>query len=527
MTSPLPRLSAEHDRPLGGAAPDRPVRAIQFGTGALLRGLVDDALDRANRDGTWDGRVVVVSQTGSGRGAAFNEQDGRFTLRVRGVEGGRTVDETRVVASVVWALSAQDEWAAVLALARDPAIDVIVSNTTEVGLTWDDQDDAEASPPASFPAKLAAVLRERHQAGHGPVVVLPTELVEGNGGVLRDLVLRWVERAGWDGGVAGFVEECAFCDTLVDRIVTGTPPDLDAAEREVGWRDPLMTETEPYRLWAIEPLAGTSPDALRQRLPFAEPAPAEAGGDPAAGAGIVVAPSVEPFRLRKVRLLNAAHTLLVPVGLGCGLDTVRQSVEDDRVGSYVRRLLFDELVPAVAADLEASGEDPATAEPFARAVLDRFANPFIRHELRSITLQQTMKLGVRAVPSVLALDRLAGGGREAGFDAVALGFAAFLLLHRLADGIPPGDSALAFATTDLLQDDQAEAVRARWRDQPDAAGAVAHAVLADADLWGSDLTRLPETGGAFAQEVARLAARALDDGLPATLDALLAGRPAP
>ena len=526
MSSSLPRLSAEHDRQSGGAAPARPVRAIQFGTGALLRGLVDDALDRAGRGGAWDGRVVVVSQTGSGRGAAFNEQDGRFTLRVRGVEHGRTVDETRVVASVVWALSAQDEWAAVLALARDPAIDLVVSNTTEVGLTWDDVDDAQASPPASFPAKLAAVLRERYRAGLDPVVVLPTELVEGNGGVLRDLVLRWVERAGWDEGVADYVRACAFCDTLVDRIVTGTPPDLDAAEHEVGWRDPLMTETEPYRLWAIEPPAGTSPDALRQRLGFA-------GGDPASGAGIVVAPSVEPFRLRKVRLLNAAHTLLVPVGLGCGLETVRQSVEDDRVGAYVRRLLLGELVPAVAADLEASGEDPATAEPFARAVLDRFANPFIRHELRSITLQQTMKLGVRAVPSVLALDRLAGDGGEAGFDAVALGFAAFLLLHRLADGIPPGDSALAFATTDLLQDDQAEAVRARWRDQPDAAMDVAHAVLADADLWGSDLTELPHTGGAFAQEVARLAARALDDGLPATLDSLsrlggtlLADRPA-
>jgi tagaturonate reductase len=506
MTDDLPRLSAA--LVAREALPERPVRAVQFGTGALLRGLVDDALDRANRAGDWDGRVVVVSQTGSGRGAAFNDQDGLFTLRVRGIEDGQTVGDTRVVASVARALSAQDDWGAVLALARDPAVGLVVSNTTEAGLAWDDGDDPEAGPPASFPAKLAAWLRARHEAGGGGVTVLPTELVEGNGAVLRGLVLRWGGR--WGDDFERFVrEDCAFCTTLVDRIVTGTPPDLGAAEVEVGWRDPLLTDTEPYRLWAIEAPSGTSADALRQRLGFAT-------DDPAAGAGVVVAPSVEPFRLRKVRLLNAAHTLLVPVGLGCGVETVRRSVEDDRVGAFVRRLLFDELVPAVAADLEAAGEDPATAGPFARAVLDRFANPFIRHELRAITLQQTTKLAVRVLPSVLALDRT---GRAP--DATALGVAAFLLLHRQAEGIG-SDSPLAFATTRLLQDDRAEAVRRRWRDRPDAAEAVALDVLADTELWDRDLTELPETGPAFGREVARLTARALDDGLPQVLAAHLA-----
>lgn len=503
----LPRLSADLLRD-GAAPPERPVRAVQFGTGALLRGLVDDALDRANRAGRWDGRVVAVSQTGSGRAAAFGEQGGLFTLRERGVEDGRTVDEVRVVASVARALSAQSEWGAVLDLARSPDVDLVVSNTTEVGLTWDDGDDPGAAPPRSFPAKLAAWLRARQDAGLGGVVVLPTELVEGNGAVLRDLVVRWGDRAGWD-GFAGYVADCLFCDTLVDRIVTGTPEDLGATEAEVGWRDPLLTDTEPYRLWAVERPEGTAAGALRDRLGFAP-------DDPAGGAGIVVTPSVEPFRLRKVRLLNAAHTLLVPVGLGCGIETVQGAVEDDRVGAYVRRLLFNELVPAVAADLGATGGDPATAEPFARSVLDRFQNPFLRHELRSITLQQTMKLGVRAVPSVVALDR---AGRVP--EAVALGVAALLLLLRQAEGIG-SDSPLAFATTDLLQDDRAGAVRRRWRDRPDAAEAVARGTLADADLWGRDLTDLPETGPAFAQAVARLTARALDDGLPAVLDAHLA-----
>ncbi|MEM6326619.1 MAG: tagaturonate reductase [Bacteroidota bacterium] len=514
-TDSLPRLSADLLRSRGEAIHEPPVRAVQFGTGALLRGLVDDALDRSAREGLWRGRAVVVSQTGSGRGAAFNEQDGLFTLRERGREEGKTVDETRVIGSVARALSARDEWDAVLDLARDPAVDLVISNTTEVGLTWNDEDDAEAEPPASFPAKLAAWLHARWSrlGTEAEAVVLPTELVESNGAVLRDLVLRWAERAGWGDLFAEWIDtHVTFCDTLVDRIVTGTPPDLTEAEQAVGHRDPLMTDTEPYRLWAIEPPEGTSVEDLRQRLPFAS-------GDPSAGAGIVIAPSVEPFRLRKVRLLNAAHTLLVPVGLGCGLETVRAAVEDARVGAFLNRLLFGELVPAVAADLETIGADPASAEPFARAVHDRFANPFIRHELRSITLQQTMKLGVRAVPSVLALDRL---GRVP--DAIALGFAAFLLLHRQADGIPP-DGALRFATADVLTDDRAESIRIRWRERPDAAFAIALEVLSDADLWGHDLTDLPGTGPAFASEVARITARALDDGLPMVLDAHLALAP--
>ncbi|MEM1057050.1 MAG: tagaturonate reductase [Bacteroidota bacterium] len=519
--SDFPRLNRQRlrgvDREVYDSLP-RPVQVLQFGTGALLRGLVDDALDRAAREGLWRGNAIVVSQTGSGRGAAFNDQDGLFTLRERGMEDGEAVERVRIITTVERAISAQDEWEAVLDLADDA--DVIVSNTTEVGLTWDDDDDPTAYPPRSFPAKLAALLHKRATAfsafGREPgweTVVLPTELVEGNGTLLRDLVLRWGERAGWGDLFAGWIDtHVTFCDTLVDRIVTGTPPDLGAAEREVGHRDPLLTDTEPYRLWAIEPPEGTTPEALRERLPFAN-------GDPASGAGIVVAPSVEPFRLRKVRLLNAAHTLLVPVALGCGLETVGEATEDARVGAFLDRLLFGELVPAVAADLEVSGADPDSAEPFARAVRDRFANPFIRHELRSITLQQTMKLGVRAVPSVLALDRL-----DRVPDAVALGFAAFLLLHRQADGIPP-DGALRFATADVLADDRAETIRGLWRERPDAAFVIANEVLANTDLWGYDLTDLPKTGPAFASEVARLTARALDDGLPMVLNAHLSLSP--
>ena len=510
--APLPRLGRQRLREIDAGAHaglPRPVRVLQFGTGALLRGLVDDVLDRAARAGRWNGSAVVVSQTGSGRGVAFNEQDGLFTLRERGVEGGEAVERVRVITSVERALSAEDEWAAVLDVARDE-MEVVVSNTTEIGLTWDDGDSVETAPPRSFPAKLAACLYERGaqaQFGHEPgfgVVVLPTELVEDNGAVLRDLVLRWGRRAGWGEAWARWVrEECLFCTTLVDRIVTGTPPDLDAAERAVGHHDPLLTDAEPYRLWAIQPPAGTSPDVLRRRLPFAD-------GDPTEGAGVVVVPSVEPFRLRKVRLLNAAHTLLVPVALGCGLQTVRQSVESDLVGAYLRLLLDADLVPAAERELAATGADPATARPFAHAVLDRFANPAVEHDLVGIALHQTAKLRARVAP---ALDHMEAP------EAVALGVAAYLLLQKAAAGLD-GRHFSGLDLDALPPDDEAEAVREAWRQSGGAAGLVRR-VLSDASLWGAS-----RGAGAFADAVTRHLERAQAEGVPAAVRALLHETPA-
>jgi tagaturonate reductase len=468
---------------------DLPERVVQFGTGAFLRGFVEYFIDQANRRGLSAGRIVMVGSTGSGRDHVLGAQDGLYTLSVQGVDRGAPVQEHRVIGAVSRALSARDQWEEVLAVARDPQVELVFSNTTEVGITLDEGDEPTLSPPRSFPGKLTRFLYERARAfdfdpARG-VVVLPCELIEDNGSRLREIVLALAER--WELGAdfTAWVERAVpFCDTLVDRIVPGTPAPaaLGEAQAALGYRDGLLTTCEVYRLFAIEGDA-----ALRERLRFAE-------ADP----GIVVTPDVAPYRERKVRLLNGAHTITVPTALLSGCETVLEAVRHPLVGPFLRRVMLEEIVP----HLEAPG-----AEEFAHAVLDRFANPFIRHALLDISLQQTMKMRVRVVPSLVRYAERTGRAPT----SLAFGFAAYLLHVRGDEG-------------ERRADDRGERVRRAWAARGDDTEALVRAVCADETLWGADLTRLP----GLVEAVAAALARMEREGVPAALEAHLAalGTPA-
>jgi tagaturonate reductase len=473
-----------------------PERAVQFGTGALLRGLVDDFIDAANRRGAFNGRVVAIGSTGSGRDRAINHQDGLYTLCVQGVRDGEPVQERRIVASVSRALSAQDEWDEVLACARSPELAVVFSNTTEIGIALDEGDRPDLSPPRSFPGKLTRFLHERARAfdfdtSRG-VVVLPCELIEENGARLRSIVLALAERWGYGPAFARWIEDAVpFCNTLVDRIVPGSPPPDVEEElaRSLGYDDAMLTMSEVYRLFAIE-----GDDALRERLGFASEE-----------AGVVVTSDVGPLRERKVRLLNGAHTITVCLALLAGCESVRDAMTHPRVGPFLRRTLLDEIVPTV---------DAEGAEAFARAVLDRFANPFVRHALIDITLQGTMKMRVRIVPTIRRhVERFGHAPRS-----LAFGFAAFLLYMR-------GDAhdARRAAGLPVPADGQADAVRAHWAGvdaaSPGQLAGFARRVCADVALWGEDLARVPGFADAVAEDLMRLHA----DGVERALDAHLAG----
>jgi tagaturonate reductase len=442
-----------------------PERAVQFGTGAFLRGFVEPFLDEANRAGRFNGRVVMVGSTGSGRDRVLADQDGLYTLSVQGIDGGSEVHERRVIGCVSRALSARDEWDAVLAVARDPNVELVFSNTTEVGIVLDEDDRPDLAPPRSFPGKLTRFLLERATAfGFDPargLVALPCELIDDNGSRLREIVLALAARWGLDPRFAEWIRAAVpFANTLVDRIVPGTPgpADLAGAEAELGYRDGLLTVAEAYRLFVIQ-----GNDALRARLPFAHLP------------GVVVTDDAAPYRERKVRMLNGAHTVTAPAAILCGCETVLDAVRHPLLGPFLHRAMLDEIVPTL---------DAAGSERYAHDVLDRFANPYVRHALVDITLQQTMKMRVRVVPSIAGYAKRNGRVPE----SLAFGFAAYLRFVWEGRG---------------LADDQAERVRAHRARHPGDPEAAA-AVCADAELWGADLSRIPGFTAAVAGTLVRM-----------------------
>jgi tagaturonate reductase len=467
-----------------------PEKVVQFGTGAFLRGFVDFFIDAANRRGQFSGRVVAIGSTGSGRDVAFNTQDGLYTLIVEGREGSATIRERRIVASVSRALSATRDWRAVLSLAREPALELVFSNTTEVGITVVDGDVLDAAPPPSFPGKVARFLLERGRAfdyaAEAGVIVLPCELIERNGDRLRELVLSLASRWGVEAAFAEWIQRAVpFCNTLVDRIVPGKPDDQQrkALEQSAPYRDDLATVAEPYRLFAIE-----APTSVRAKLTFA-----------AADPGIILTDDVTPYRERKVRILNGGHTLIAPLGLLVGCETVRQAVEHQLLGPYLRNLLFDEIVPSLTVP---------NGRAFAREVIDRFGNPFLRHALVDITLQQTAKMRVRVVPSIVRAAERSGAVPA----ALAFGFAAYLLfIRRSMQGLTAG------------VDSDGERVRAIWSgfsgDTDAAFHRVAFDACADDALWHTNLCRVSGFVDLVAAELVRMnrlgVAAALDEHLTA------------
>ena len=466
-----------------------PEKVIQFGSGRFLRAFADYFVDEANRKGLFGGRVLVVQSTGRSRAAALEAQGGLFTLWVRGA----CEEKERVIASISRALVANDDWPKILQCARSAALEVVLSNTTEVGLVLDQADELRA--PRSFPGKLTAFLYERARhfdySPEGGLIVLPCELVASNGEALCRLVLSMARQWRLE---ERFLEWTAnantFCNTLVDRIVPGFPLEEEhaALEARLGYRDAMLTVTEPYRLWAIEGDA-----SLREQLGFSS-------ADP----GIVITQDIEPYRLRKVRILNGGHTLSVPLGFLMGNHTVRDNMTHPLTGKYIEDLLREEIGPTLAVE-------PATIPPYIDDVLNRWRNPHLHHQLIDITLHSTSKLRHRVIPSLVAYY---AAPKNAVPHRIALGFAAYLLFMRGVaeeDGVIYGECGGARYP---IRDTQAAYLRNLWppSDSADIDGFVAH-IGADESLWGADLTQLP----GFTDAVGHYLQAMMRDGVAAAL----------
>jgi len=396
----LPSLSRTHWPDVAYRRQELPERVLQFGTGMLLRALCAASIDAANRAGAFNGRIVVVQSTPQGNARAINAQDGLFTLVERGLQHGAPVERTRLIGSISRALVADAEWDAVCEVATRPELQVIVSNVTEAGFRLE----------ADFPARLTDVLRARFERlpDSPPLFVIPTELVPDNGPHLAAMVDEVAQGGGRsDEFRAWRSARVRFCSSLVDRITTGAPPpDQRAAlETSLGYADALLTVTEPYSFWAIE----ADPRALRAAFPI--------DVNPES---VVFAPDIGFYEERKLRLLNATHTAMAPLALLAGVRTVREAVEHPRLGAFLRRLLFDEIIPAVDLPRDA-------AEAFARSVVERFRNPWLDHEWRVILTNQETKMRIRVVPLIVAL----ANRRARGPESLALACAAHLALLRV------------------------------------------------------------------------------------------------
>ncbi len=453
-----------------------PEKVLQFGTGVLLRGLPDYFIDKANRKGIFNGRIVVVKSTSQGDSSSFDKQDGLYTLCVRGLENGQKVEENLINASISRVLSAAEEWEQVLECAHNRQMQVIISNTTEVGIQLVN-DDVRHHPPKSFPGKLLAFLYERFKAfngsAHSGMVIVPTELIPDNGKKLESIVLELAHLNSLEEEFIEWIENHnCFCNSLVDRIVPGKPDEelQSSIESSLGYSDSLLTMSELYRLWAIE---GT--EQVKNILSFAQ-----------VEEGMVIEPNIDIYRELKLRLLNGTHTLSCGLAFLAGCETVKQAMDDDAVSSFIADLMQNELAPSIPYDVSLP-----VAQNFGKKVLDRFRNPHIKHLWINITMQYSSKMKLRCIPILIKHYQQS----ETVPELFALGFAGFLYFMKAVNKKEGRYYGELNGEPYLVQDEQAEVFYKRWAGLTTVA--LVKEVLSDAAFWGEDLYVLP----GFAQAV--------------------------
>ena len=444
-----------------------PEKVLQFGTGVLLRGLCDYYIDKANRQGIFKGRVVLVKSTDRPGADAFTEQDGLFTHCIKGIDNGKAIEETVVNASISRTLTAATEWNAILELAQSADMQVIISNTTEVGIQYVANDPISGGSPKSFPAKLLAFLVARFDHFKGSaesgMVIVPTELIINNGDALKDIILKLAADHQLPAAFITWLNtHNHFCNSLVDRIVPGAPDAQTNAAicADLGYTDKNLIISEVYSLWAIQ---GGS--RVKDVLSFAK-----------ADAGVVIAEDIEIYRELKLRLLNGTHTLMCGMSYLLGFRLVKDVMANGYLSKLVMNLMLSELALAIPYKM-----DFKVADRFGRSVLDRFRNPFINHKLIDITVQYTTKMRMRNVPLLVNYYKEFGKAPE----LFAMGFAAYLqFMHAVKEenGKYFGDSNGELYPINC---DYAGYFYEAWKDFD------LKKILADTSLWGADLSALP------------------------------------
>ena len=366
----------------------RPIRVVQYGGGNFLRAFVDYFFDLANEKGLFNGSIAIVESLKNSNVDRFKSQDCQYTLQLRGNVNGKEYVETRLITSLDKAVTVYYDFEEYMDLAKEEELRFFVSNTTEAGIVFNENDKFDDKFEVTFPAKLTQFLYERYKHFNGDpakgLIMLPVELIDDNGIVLKKYVNQYIELWGLEEGFKKWVNEsCVFTSTLVDRIVPGFPRDeKDEICAKLGYNDDLLDTAEPFALWVIE-----SPVDIRDELPL------DKALEGKVNMNIIFTDNQKPYKQRKVRILNGAHTSFVLASYLMGHDTVKESMDDELVRNFMNETIYDEIIPTLTLPENELKE-------FAAAVTDRFNNPFIKHALLSISLNSVSKWRARCLPSL-------------------------------------------------------------------------------------------------------------------------------
>ncbi len=447
------------NRTNAGLHQTRTVKVLQFGDGNFLRGFATWIFDILNEKTNFNGDIHTIHPLRKGSTKSIDEQDGLYHLLLNGLREGKVVSETRLITCVSGTINPYTEFQKFLQAGENPDLQFIISNTTEAGIVFNPSDQSPEEIPDSFPGKATLLMYRRFEFFQGDpdkgVIFMPCELIEQNGDTLKSIMIKYSTL--WklpDTFIEWLDTANIFCNSLVDRIVPGFPSDtIDQIQNTTGYEDRLMVAAEPYHLWVIE-----APDKVQELFPTEK-----------AGLSVKYVDDLTPYLVRKVRILNGAHTTLLPVAYLHGLRMVKESVDNKFIGDFIRKAIYNEIIPTLDLPEEELRE-------FADDVLERFQNPFIKHQLISIALNSISKFKVRVLPTILEYKNRIGKLPE----NLIYSFAALIRLYKgewRGEIIPLNDSPEVLA---LFKD--------AWKSND--VDVLLQKVLSNEAFWGEDLTKV-------------------------------------
>lgn len=442
-----------------------PIKVIQFGEGNFLRAFVDWMIHKMNQAGVFNGQVAVVQPLETGLIHLLKEQDYCYTHFLKGIKDGQPYEEHYVNQSIQTAINPYDDFEGFLDLAAIKSAEIIVSNTTEAGIEFKDTDKMTDKAGVTYPGKLTQLLYNRYKLTEGSAdsgfILLPCELIDHNADKLKEAVLKYADLWSLGDSFIQWINEAnTFCNTLVDRIVPGYPRDtIDEVIKKLGYNDNLVVESELFNLWVIE-----GNDKVRQAIPADK-----------AGCNAIVVDDVTPYKTRKVRILNGAHTTLVPTGYLYGCDTVGGSMEDPVLKGFLTRTMYEEIIPTLTLSKE-------ELEAFAKDVTERFMNPFIKHYLLSISLNSMSKYRTRILPSVTGYLEI----NKTLPKRLVSGLAAYIIFYR---GTYNGKTIETNDSADII--DLFDNAWAKYDGSKESLKTLVTTILAYEENWYGDLNHIP------------------------------------